>query len=565
MEIGRYRNRAARRVARGKTRLVTLLITMLLAAAAPLWLSLPASAQSEPDSGGPSPAPGSGWTDYDSQPLRVNVWQGNGDERTYSPGEALRVGFSTNRDAYAVVYRIDSDGEVTILWPRSRYDDGFVFGGRDYDLSGPSAARIRVSDEAGQEYVEAIASQYPFDLRDLEVDFAQEPTDDPYHYRVVGDPFLAMNEVNYAITRLDNSEDFVVTNYVSYNVGRDVDHPRYLCAQCHTSDVAPDPYGSSCTLAIHHDFGWSNRWFVRFGYYPVYYYPAYYYVDPWTWEPWVNYWYTPWYWWPSVHVYDWPYSCHVWSHSPFWHGDSWSRWRDGDRRYLPLDKRYLTDGARRSQFLDRGSLLVKAPRPGTDAGRVLDRRFKDFERDPSLVRGGPGKGGPRGEPAVYRDVRAERRDAVKYRGAERAGSGTPGLRVPDGSRIRRSPASDRPRGGAGATYRQDAGRSAPWGRGSDLRTREQGRNLRTVEPRRPGARIWSGGRANPYPDREVRPGSAGDRGRGAQPPEVRERSGSGPSGRPEVRQSSPRSQRGSEGRSAPQSGGGRSRGAAKRR
>ena len=109
--------------------------------------------------------------DYAGQSLRVNLWLDRDEEEVYQRGDRLQVFFETNDDAYAVVYRIDTTGRVEVLWPRSRYDDGFVFGFHEYNLPVVGAERLRTSSEEGQGYVEAIVSKYPFDLRDIAIDF----------------------------------------------------------------------------------------------------------------------------------------------------------------------------------------------------------------------------------------------------------------------------------------------------------------------------------------------------------------------------------------------------------
>ena len=230
---------------------------------------------------------GSGKVAYADQTLRVNIWHDKNEGDIYRRGEPVRVHFETNADAYAVVYQINAEGKVTILWPRSRYDDGFVFGNHHYQLPVSGAPQILVANEEGVEYVEAIVSSYPFDLRILELDFHHEQGDENYEFYVAGDPFLALNEVNYTVTGLEDASDYVVTNFTSYYVHQRVDHPRYLCQQCHDYGTY-QPYHDTCSLSVHFDFGWYNNWWGSFGYYPLYYYPAYYYVDPWCWRPWVR-------------------------------------------------------------------------------------------------------------------------------------------------------------------------------------------------------------------------------------------------------------------------------------
>jgi len=500
----------------------------VLAASLTVWLALaaavPASAQAQDQAD---------WAGYDQQPLRVNLWHDREGDDVYRRGEPVTITFETNQDAYAVLYRIDAEGEVSLLWPRSRFDDGFVFGRHAYTLPAAGAPRLRAGPQEGVEYVQAIVSLYPFDLRDLEVDFFHETAnEETYRFAVAGDPFLAMNEVNYAITRLDNPEDYVITNYLSYYVDRRVEHPRYMCAQCHTGGEVYDPYADTCVITIHHDYGWSNRWYVRYGWYPVYYYPAYYYVDPWSWRPWVNYWYTPWYDWPSVYVYDWPFNCYVWRWSPYWRGDAWARWKSGERRYVPLDKqRFQVDARARDSRFERSTPLVRTPRPPREVERAMETRTR-LERDYTVVREGKElRGG-----GAYRDVAAVERPPVELRGGGATTTSSPGLRVREGARAGNERVlggevrdSSRERGST-APARLDEGRRAPGASARGERTRRgtlrsepgsteagregavrpsgrddnERRSIRPVEPRRPGTRIWSGGRGGQVQERETR-------------------------------------------------------------
>jgi len=494
------------RTRHGSTRLSLLLVALLLAPFAGAPRAAASPAENPPDDGA---APN--WTGYENEPLRVNISDGRGGDATYRRGEQVNIAFEANQDAYAVVYRIDSDGEVTILWPRSRLDDGFVFGGHQYDLPAAGAPRLRAGADAGVEYVEAVVSLYPFDLRDIEVDFHHEPAEEEYRYAVDGDPFLAMNEVNHAITRLENAEDFVVTNYVSYYVDRPVDHPRYLCNQCHAGDNY-DPYGASCTIAIHHDYDWANRWYVRFGYYPVYQYPVYYYVDPWSSRPWINYWYTPWYDWPGYAVYDWPYDVYVWNYSPYWRGDAWSRWKDGDRRYTPLDKRDLRDERWRQKQIARSTPFTREARPPREVEDVLRTRTR-LDGDVSR---GKGREGGRGD---YANVASEPRQPATFRPAPGVQTREGGLRVREsGGRGDRVPTA------VGRSPRERQVRDGGVGpeRGSGGADRGA---IRPLEPRKPVARIWSGGRSGSPVERGERTAPESRRGRDTAPVRVRDGGG----------------------------------------
>lgn len=465
-----------------------------------------------------TPAPENSQTDYDysKQTMRVGVWLDKSDDDIYRRGENQTVGFQTNSDGYAVVYRIDTEGLVTILWPRSRMNDGFVFGAHEYALPVSGAARIKVSGDEGLGYVEAIVSSYPFDLRDLEIDFHHEARTEDFDFYVAGDPFLAMNEINFAITGLEDSADYVVTNYASYYVHEKVDHPRYLCNQCHVDEsVAYDPYDDHCTLEINYDFGWSNSWYGTYGYYPVYWHPAYVYIDPWTWRPWVNYWYYPSYRCPPLYGYRWGYSAYAWYDSPYYWGDSYTYWDSGHRRYRPLGHVYDGGTLRKTREYGGVSSLVQSRLLDDNQRNAMKTRTpleyksvrgvvaaKDGLRDVS-------RSGFKGERPVVRS----RPDLSNSDQAKRGLAGSrPGLRVRenvrDGSNVRptvrhtaggsKTRPSLEPVSGKAPSVRGNVGihgeRPVPQ-RSGDLKDssgRGQG-TIKPVEPRKKGTRVWNRG------------------------------------------------------------------------
>jgi hypothetical protein len=432
---------------------------------------------------------------YAQQSLRVNVWVDKGADQVYARGEALQVTFQANEDAYLVVYHVDVNGLVSVLWPTSRFNDGFAFGQHEYRLPAGGGTSLRVADVEGVGYINALASRYPFDLRDLDVDFHHEPQEPARDFNVAGDPFLAMNEINYAVTGLEDPSEYVVSNYASYYVHRPVEHPRYLCTQCHQDDdLAGRPYDDVCTITIRYDYGWSNNWWDRYGYYPAYYYPVYVYVDPWSSSPWVNYWYRPWYFWPSSDWYNWDYACYDWHHSPYWHGDCDGAYKQGTRRYRPLDKTDLArDGSLRGAANTRskrvtdgqpGETRVAAMKDRTVVGdrRALDQRAE--ARDPDVASGG----------SALRNVSSTTRSNSKFTHSEEPRS-VSGLRIHEGRDVgtRRSDAGLRDVGKTPTTRTPTA--SPPTGspRSGGVRSGDEVR-IRPVEPREGTTPTWSGRR-----------------------------------------------------------------------
>jgi hypothetical protein len=474
-----------------------------------------------------------GWQGYDKQVMRVNVWHDKDEDDVYREGESVRLHFETNHDAYAVAYRIDSEGEVNILWPRSRLDDGFVFANHTYNLPAPGSRRLRTAGEEGIEYVQVLVSAYPFDLRELQIDFHHEQAERPLRFYVAGDPYLAMNDINFEITGLEEAEDFVVANYTSWYVGSRVDHPRYLCSQCHDDDMDWHPYRDSCTIEIHHNYEWDNDWYASYGYYPVYHYPVYYYIDPWTWRPWVNYWYRPWYSWPSV-SWGWGWDCYAWNYSPYWRGDVWDRYQRGSRRYRPLGKgvRYKEvaglDGIRHPRALG------KSPRPSKDMTDAMTRGVA--VKKPARTALGKGQVAKPGRSAFDNVARTKREHQKLPAPTRKERRG--GLQIPKSSYPRTIGTGEaRTRGDAvtkpgtirrgGTQGKQDGGRIRS---AVPTRKSETGPRVRPIEPRSKGSRIWNGGSSSRRDGSNVKPKSVSPaRSRTERTPTVKPKSSSGSS------------------------------------
>ena len=464
---------------------------MVFAPVLAVWtfLGLTSSAVAQDDAGARA-------QQYSDQTLRVSLWLDKDADQVYRRGEPVQITFQANEDAYAVIYHIDVEGRVDILWPTSRFSDGFVFGGHQYRLPSREGNRLRVGEAEGVGYVQAVVSRYPFDLRDLALDFHHENGDHAHDYYVAGDPFLAMNEVNYAVTGLEDAGEFVITNYVSYYVHRQVEHPRYLCYQCHDTDVAYEPYRDTCAVSIHYDYGWMNEWWGSYGFYPAYYYPTYYYVDPWTHARWVNYWYDPWYRWPVVAFYDWRDPCYSWHYSPYWRSDSWTANEQGNRRYTPLDRSTLGRDRDGSTVRTKNE-LVTGERPGDDRIRRMRDRVVT-ERDSGRLNDQRGHdSGPAG--GVASDVSPMSRSQARFEPSNRLRT-SPGLQLPgqttatrtrDGreSRTVSTPVS---------RVRQDTRRSD-----GQIRRADDRQTIRPVEPRGDSGRVWSNRRNTGSPS--VRP------------------------------------------------------------
>ena len=189
----------------------------------------------------PARAPTSG----DSR-SHIEVWTNRGDD-PYASGQAARVYFRADQDAYVTVLRVDTDGRVRVLFPREPGEDNFARGGRDYEvLNGSNGAAFYVDDYPGEGYVFAVTAADPFVYDAVE-------SGDHWDYRVIadgrirGDPYLALTDLARRIVP-DGYNDWDY-DLVPYYVQQRYDYPRFLCYDCHSYVGYPFwvPYDYTCT------------------------------------------------------------------------------------------------------------------------------------------------------------------------------------------------------------------------------------------------------------------------------------------------------------------------------
>ena len=174
----------------------------------------------------------------------VEVWTNRGDD-PYHSGQSARVFLRADRDAYVTVFRVDTDGRVRVLFPREPWEDGFVRGGRGFEIAGRDADGFDVDDYPGVGYVFAVAAPDPFD-------YGAIMTGDHWDYRAIadgrvrGDPYVALTDLAQRIVP-DQNDDWDY-DIAPYYVERRYDYPRFLCYDCHSyaSYRYWNPYSYSC-------------------------------------------------------------------------------------------------------------------------------------------------------------------------------------------------------------------------------------------------------------------------------------------------------------------------------
>ncbi len=93
--------------------------------------------------------------------LRITL---NGGE--YNPGDRVRVQVESAEDGYLIVFRVDGDGRVRVLFPIDPDLDPFVRGGRRYELRGRGERETFLADDrSGDGLIYAALANEPLDLR----------------------------------------------------------------------------------------------------------------------------------------------------------------------------------------------------------------------------------------------------------------------------------------------------------------------------------------------------------------------------------------------------------------
>jgi hypothetical protein len=183
-----------------------------------------------------------------SDSLEARVWVDRGDEPVVQRGDEVRVYYRTSADAYVAIFRIDTDGVVSLVYPQHPDMDEVVRGGRDYRLLFPNSARWNVDEDPGAGYFFMVASPEPLDLSLLGFDDETGWDLSQVGATVYEDPYVAIDD--YVATIVPDWESVPYgLDFLTYNVGNTHEYPRFLCYDCHSyqSYARWNPYTYSCS------------------------------------------------------------------------------------------------------------------------------------------------------------------------------------------------------------------------------------------------------------------------------------------------------------------------------
>lgn len=227
--------------------------------------------------------------------LDVEIWNDRGDDAVYQPGDAMHLKVRTSADAYLLVYELDTQGNVNLLYPLQR-GTGYIQGRDTFKLpEDVTQDQLVVESETGQGFLVAIASAQPFkdlpwylrpfDPQAASVGYADDPEakqrdEEGFdeNGRAVGDPYVVMERIRRRVLNTPEDLESFGTAYTTYYVHEQVRYPRYVCNDCHRPGAWSwwagfDPYYTHCSVVdFRVNWGWAWGPQIWTAYVPYYYY-----------------------------------------------------------------------------------------------------------------------------------------------------------------------------------------------------------------------------------------------------------------------------------------------------
>jgi hypothetical protein len=368
--------------------------------------------------------------------LVVSVRLIGGKGAVLNAGRNISITFQTNMDAYVVLYNIDSEGYVHLLYP----DNGKparVKGRKVYFLpEAGSGVYWEVGDKTGIEYIHAFAVTDRDMIKEEELYFLAQSRKLAVdkQLRIDMDPFLAFNMIDEEVLADAQTAD-PATDYTYFYINQKVDYPRYLCVKCHGTDDISDPYAMECPeivieraayeedlhypypeifqvrhvgeeeedyytsteyaekvtdewdedndTDVHLSIYYSDDDYPYRYYYPHYrYYVSYHYPYYWDWYWWDFGWS---FYWGDVYYYHWPfyswYRPYYWAYY-YWHPYRWYHWDhcynyNYAHRHRGIHQdRFLSE--RRLRYASTVSRLRR--KEAVASSRLMRKRFDTAER-----------------------------------------------------------------------------------------------------------------------------------------------------------------------------------------
>ncbi|HET8649479.1 MAG TPA: DUF4384 domain-containing protein [Gemmatimonadales bacterium] len=229
----------------------------------------------------------------------VRLWLNN--DRSFEAGDRAKVQVQTRDDGYLVVFQVDIDGHLRVLFPLDPGDDNYVRGGHRYALKGRGGREAFSAEQgSGRGWVYAAVSRLPFRFDDyVRGDhwdygaFPEQLPEQPEDQLNELAQRIATDRFDYDILSYDVYQPTVASYGAASTTVYSSYYPSYYdpfwptCLGC---------YGSGLTVSIgfgrRYPYYWYDPAFIGpYVYDPFYYYPYRYY--PYYYRPARYYYYPP--------------------------------------------------------------------------------------------------------------------------------------------------------------------------------------------------------------------------------------------------------------------------------
>ncbi len=153
----------------------------------------------------------------------VRVWVDGGD--IFPAYNDVSIYMRADRDCYATLLLVDTDGYLHVLYPSSPYDRVWLHGGRTYRYDACDVGLDRL-DGVGIAHLYAVGSPVPFDYSY----YGASVFVGGFGFRVYGDPYVACRDFYVSLLPASCRWDFVTVGCARFYVRQWVRYPAYLCS-----------------------------------------------------------------------------------------------------------------------------------------------------------------------------------------------------------------------------------------------------------------------------------------------------------------------------------------------
>lgn len=151
-----------------------------------------------------------------------------------NPGDEIGFRLQSDIDAYVIVFNIDTEGFVNLLYPARGERPVRVREGETYFIPDENREVLVVEGNTGVEFIFALVVPERDDIDRRELDFLGESNNLPREerFRIDGDPFIAANIIAGDLIRGVSHREGIFLDYQYFYINDRVPYPCYLCGEC---------------------------------------------------------------------------------------------------------------------------------------------------------------------------------------------------------------------------------------------------------------------------------------------------------------------------------------------